>query len=57
MCSQIRWSDGRGFGWELIGGFPNQLFYWEFSTIDDYAPFANLARYKALGCANNRIAG
>ena len=40
---------------KLVGGFPHQLFYREFSTVDDYAPLADVARCEVLRSADDRV--
>jgi hypothetical protein len=48
-------SDGGIVTGQLVGGFPHQLFYGEFSTVDDHAPLADVARCEVLRGADNRV--
>ena len=55
MCREIGWSD-RGFaGLKLVGSFSNQLFYWEFSTVNDNAPLPDVAGCEVLRGADDRV--
>ena len=46
---------GESLAVKLVGGFPHQLFYREFSTVDDHAPLADVARCEVLRGADNRV--
>ena len=55
MRREIGWSDGGVTALELVGGFADQLFNGEFSTFNDDAPFADVARCESFRGADDRV--